>query len=202
MDFQLWLIYAVAALGLSVSPGPNGLLVLTHGALYGHKRTLVTIAGGVSGFMLIIALSLFGIGALLQTSANALIIMKWAGGGYLVWLGIQLWFTPALEMKSQKMKQRSNRTLFRLGFFAAVSNPKAILFFSAFLTQFIDPNRPLWPQFVILALTFAVTESVYEFLVARSAHQLRPWLAKKGQIFNRVCGGIFAAIGVYLPLSE
>ena len=68
MVLHTWLVYFVAALGLSLSPGPNGLLALTHGALHGRRKALYTIAGGALGFVVLIALSMFGIGALLQAS--------------------------------------------------------------------------------------------------------------------------------------
>ena len=202
MDFHLWLLYLVAAFGLSVSPGPNGLLALTHGALYGPRRTLNTITGGVSGFMLVMALSLFGISAILKTSADALLIMKVVGGLYLVWLGVQLWLSPAMQVVSHTHVTRSDSHLFRTGFLSAISNPKAILFFSAFLSQFVDPDRALVPQFLIMALTFAVTEFSYELVVANTADKIRPWLAKSGRTFNRSCGAVFAAIGIYLPLNN
>ena len=89
MTWQTWSLYALAAIGLSLTPGPNGLLALTHGALHGTKKTLATIVGGSLGFGLIIGLSMFGIGALLATWVGLLVIMKWLGGAYLVWLGIQ-----------------------------------------------------------------------------------------------------------------
>ena len=68
MDIHTWLIYFLAATGLSLSPGPNGLLALTHGALHGRRKAMYTITGGALGFVIVIALSMFGIGALLQTS--------------------------------------------------------------------------------------------------------------------------------------
>src|SRR6478752_3742761 len=91
MEFHDWLLYLAASIGLSLSPGPNGLLALTHGALHGRRKALFTISGGVSGFVLVIALSMFGIGALLQASVVWLTVLKWLGGAYLVWLGIQPW---------------------------------------------------------------------------------------------------------------
>ena len=90
MAWHTWLIYLVATVGLSLTPGPNSLLVLTHGALHGHRRTLWTVAGGALGFVAVIALSMLGIGALLQTSASALLVLKWVGGAYLVWLGLKM----------------------------------------------------------------------------------------------------------------
>jgi threonine/homoserine/homoserine lactone efflux protein len=198
-----WLIYLLAAIGLSLSPGPNGLLALTHGALHGHRRTLFTIFGGALGFVAVIALSMFGIGALLKTSAHALLVMKWVGGAYLVWLGVQVWRAPSVGAGltlSGSAGHRSARSLFQQGALSAFTNPKAVLFFAAFLPQFIDPARSLWLQFVVLAGTFALVEILTEWLIAGMAHRLRPWLQRVGKRFNQACGGVFVLIGAWLPL--
>jgi threonine/homoserine/homoserine lactone efflux protein len=197
------LIYLVAAVGLSLTPGPNSLLALTHGALHGQRRTLWTVAGGALGFVAVIALSMLGIGALLQTSASALLVLKWVGGAYLVWLGIALWRAPPLQLKPDAGAPFPRRSqLFRQGLFAAVSNPKALLFYGAFLPQFLDPARSLWLQFVVMAGTFAVIECVVEMLLAGMAHRIRPALERYGKRFNRICGGAFAAMGVALPMTR
>ena len=96
MDPHLWLLYTAAALGLSLSPGPNSLLALTHGALHGRRNTLHTLFGGSIGFLLIIALSLFGIGALLKAS--------------LVWLGIQVWRPADRRRKNGPSRKRAGLT--------------------------------------------------------------------------------------------
>lgn len=203
MSWHTWWIYLLAAVGLSLTPGPNSLLALTHGALHGHKRALFTIAGGALGFVALIALSMAGIGALLQASAHALTVLKWAGGAYLVWLGIQLWRAPPLQLQAADETPFPRRSqLFRQGLFAAVSNPKALLFYGAFLPQFIEPACSLWLQFVVMAGTFVVTECCVEFLLARLAHLIRPALERFGRRFNRVCGALFAAMGLALPLTR
>jgi homoserine/homoserine lactone efflux protein len=92
--------------------------------------------------------------------------------------------------------------LFRQGLLAAVTNPKALLFYGAFLPQFIDPGRDLLIQFVIMAATFAVVEFIVEYLLARLAHRIRPALERVGRSFNRVCGGMFVAMGVALPMTK
>ena len=201
MDLHAWLIYLLAALGLSLSPGPNGLLALTHGALHGRRKTLWTIFGGSAGFVTVIALSMFGIGALLQTSLLWLTVLKWLGGAYLVWLGIQVWRAPAIGVELQATATaRGGWSLFRQGALSAATNPKGILFFAAFLPQFIDPARSLLLQFVIMAGTFAGIEVVTEFVIASTAHRIRPWLQRSGKRFNQACGGVFVAIGAALPL--
>lgn len=201
MQFDLWFVYFFACVGLSLSPGPNGLLALTHGALHGSRKTLFTIWGGAVGFIVVVALCMFGIGALIKSSLIWLSILKWVGGIYLVWLGIQVWRSPPITTTANyEVNAVNNWRLLRQGMLASLTNPKGILFFSAFLPQFIDPNRSLALQFVVMASTFVVTECVVEFVLASSASRIRRWLKKVGRAFNRVCGGIFIAIGVALPL--
>ena len=81
-----------------------------------------------------------------------------------------------------------------------MTNPKALLFFAAFLPQFIDPDRSLLAQFAIMAGTFGVVEFAYELAVAHAAHRIRPWLGRVGRRFNQACGGIFVAIGAAMPM--
>jgi len=201
MALDTWLIYLLAAVGLSLSPGPNGLLALTHGALHGHGKAMYTIAGGALGFVVVIALSMFGIGALLQASLTWLTVLKWLGGAYLVWLGIQVWRSPPIGMDlSASAAPRGSASMFRQGALSALTNPKALLFFAAFLPQFIDPARSLWLQFLIMAGSFALIEVLTELLIARLAQRISPWLGRVGRRFNQVCGGVFIAIGVALPL--
>ena len=219
MDLQTWLIYLLATTGLSLSPGPNSLLALTHGALHGWRRTLFTIAGGAVGFVVLIGLSLFGIGALLKASPMGLVALKWVGGAYLVWLGVQVWRSPPIGASLGASPGSGPVTgpganaatdgagpsptggaLAWQGALAALTNPKGVLFFAAFLPQFIDPARNPWMQFAVMAGTFVVIESLTELAIAGTAARLRPWLDRVGQRFNQVCGGLFMLIGAALPL--
>ena len=201
MALDTWLVYLIAATGLSLSPGPNGLLALTHGALHGRHKALYTIFGGALGFVAIIGLSMFGIGALLKTSLVWLPVMKWVGGGYLVWLGIQVWRSPPVGIAIDKTAlPRAGRSLFWQGALSALTNPKGILFFVAFLPQFIDPSRGLFAQFLVMAGSFAAIEVATELAIACMAHRISPWLRRVGRRFNQACGGVFVAIGVALPL--
>jgi len=201
MQLETWLIYLAASIGLSLSPGPNGLLALTHGALHGRRKALFTIFGGAVGFVLIIGLSTFGIGALVKSSVVWLTVLKWLGGAYLVWLGIQVWRSPPLAVElGESRPQASGGSLFRQGALSAATNPKGLLFFSAFLPHFIDPGRGLVLQFAVLAGTFVATEVLTEYMLASAANRVRPWLGRVGRRFNRACGGLFVVIGAALPL--
>jgi threonine/homoserine/homoserine lactone efflux protein len=211
MDLQLWLVYLAAAVGLSLTPGPNGLLVLTHGMRFGWRRTLPTALGGVTGFMALVAASIAGLGALLATSERAFEIVKWIGAAYLVYLGIRTWRAPPPLVRQpgdggavavHKEERRSRGGRFTEGLMVALSNPKALVFFAAFLPQFMQPGTPLWLQFVILGGTFGVVELAYELVVASAAQQVAPWLGRHGRWFNGITGATFVAIGGLLALAR
>src|SRR6185503_1346829 len=203
MALNVWLVYVVAALGLSLSPGPNSLLALTHGALHGRRKALYTLTGGSAGFVTIIALSMFGIGALLQASVMWLTVLKWVGGAYLIWLGIQVWRAPPIQVaQSSAAVEVRCFSLFRQGFLSAATNPKGILFFAAFLPQFVDSSRNIFVQFLVMAATFVAIEFLTELFLAILSQRVAGWLSRVGRAFNRVCGGIFVAIGALLPLRS
>lgn len=201
MELNTWLIYTAAAAGLSLTPGPNGLLALTHGALHGVRKTLFTIAGGALGFTSVIAVSLFGIGALLAASSELLVVLKWVGGAYLVWLGIGVWRSPAMgATQGPELRVITRVNVFRQGLFASITNPKGILFFVAFLPQFLSEDIPLLTQFLVMAITFVGIEIITETVIALGAAKIQPLLARFGKRFNRVFGAMFMLIGVLLPL--
>ncbi|MEH6546436.1 MAG: LysE family translocator [Sneathiella sp.] len=205
MSLEIWLVYFFATMALCVTPGPNSLLVLTHGASHGLKKSLFTSMGGAAGFTLVIGVCMAGLGAVLAASTLAFDIVKWIGAGYLIYLGIITWRSPPLKAQFRATPTKAKgRILFAQGFMAAASNPKVIIFFAAFLPQFVDPERSQFIQFLFLAATFVSTEFVVEILLAGSASKLAPWLAKSnvGRWFNRISGGTFIAIGGLLALTE
>lgn len=203
MSTQTLLLYVAAAIGLAITPGPNSLLAITHGALHGHRRTLFTAGGSAVGFIGVISLSLLGVGALLAASAQALTVLKIGGGAYLVFLGIQLWRSPPIRLDTAPVTGKASAgALFHAGLLTAISNPKALLFYGAFLPQFIDPSRDLAPQAAAMTAIFVMVEYLTEYLLALLAHRIRPLLERAGRRFNRVCGGMFVAMGVALPLSR
>ena len=199
MDLEIWFLYVVTCFGISVVPGPNALLVLTHGALHGKRKALFTISGGVLGLIAMLSLCALGLGALIQASVSLFAFLKILGGLYLIWLGVSLWRAAPMSIDTSDMVNGSNGRLFRQGLLAAVSNPKALLLFTAFIPPFLDPARNLVIQTIVIALTYAATEFLVEFAVAFAAHRVRPWLARMGQRFNRLCGGFFMIFGAALP---
>lgn len=209
MDLHTWLIYLAAAIGLSLTPGPNGLLALSHGMRFGLGRASWTAIGGVIGFLVLVAASLAGLGALLATSERAFQIAKWIGAAYLVYLGIRTWRAAPPEIETSgdagsagPARRASRRRCFIEGFLVAVSNPKALIFFAAFLPQFMQPGLSFTTQFLVLGGTFAVVELIYELVIAGLAQRVAPWLGRHGRVFNKVTGATFVGIGGALTTAQ
>lgn len=205
MEFNTWLIYLLAAIGLSLSPGPNGLLALTHGALHGRRKALYTIGGGALGFVSVIALSMFGIGALLMTSLVWLTVMKWVGGAYLVWLGIQVWRSPPIGFEVRgSAEPRAGWSLFRQGALSALTNPKGLLFFAAFLPQFLNAGQPLLPQLLVMTLTWAILDLCCKLAYGLGARGAARYLRTgKGHAwFNRTSAALFGCAGAASLMSR
>lgn len=206
MSIELWLVYLAAAIGLSLTPGPNGLLSLTHGACFGFRSTVYTVLGGALGFFLLIAASLAGMGALLAASEQAFTIAKWTGAAYFIYLGVRVWRSPPPVLATQRQAAglRDVRPLrmFHQGFLVAVSNPKGLIFFAAFLPQFFVPGASYAVQLVVFGGTFVVVEVVYELALAGFAQRIAPWLARHGRWFNRAAGGTFVGLGAALTTAN
>ena len=179
MTFEVWCLFILSAFGLACIPGPNSLLALSHGAQFGYKKTLWTIYGGVCGFFLLITIAMLGLGTLLEAEPELMIVLQWLGALYLGFLGLKLFYAPSVNVEDKtEAVALLPRQLFKQGYFAALSNPKVLLFFTAFLAQFIDPNKAFLPQFVVITVTFLCIEFTVEFGVARVADKVKALLLK------------------------
>ncbi|MGH1357881.1 MAG: LysE family translocator [Burkholderiaceae bacterium] len=204
MTLSLWFVYLIAAVGLSLTPGPNGLLSITHSLRFGAWRTIWTALGGVSGFMVLVAASLAGLGALLAASEQAFTIAKWVGAGYLVYLGVRTWRAPSPVIRADEPLVDVGRwyQLYGEGFLVAVSNPKALIFFAAFLPQFMTPALNFWMQLLVLGGTFAVVEFVYEISLAGLAQRIAPWFGRNRRWFNKAAGAMFVGIAGLIASAQ
>ena len=162
--------------------------------------------GGALGFFLLIAASLAGMGALLAASEQAFTVAKWVGAVYLVYLGVRVWRSPApvvvIEPRALALREAGLFRMFGQSFLVAVSNPKALIFFAAFLPQFIVPDVLYTAQLAVLGGTFVAVEIAYELLLARMAQRIAPWLARHGRWFNRAAGGTFVGLGAALTTAS
>lgn len=210
MELQVWMAYFVASWAIALSPGSGAVLSMTHGLAHGVKKTSATIAGLQLGLSVILLVAGVGVGALLLASATAFTVVKFAGAGYLIWLGLKQWRSRVDASAAQDGALQapagvpSARERFTIGFLTNVTNPKGIVFMVAVLPQFIDPTRGLWLQLLILLATTVAVDLVvmhgYAFLASRAQRWLATARARRAQ--NRVFGGVLMAMGASLLLVK
>lgn len=204
MSLDLWLVFLLASVALSLTPGPNALLCLDHGARYGLRRAGFTALGSVLAMLAMVAATLAGLGAVMAASQTLFDLVKWAGAAYLVWLGVALWRAPGVArtgLPGQMARPISPRRAFAQGAAVMLSNLKTILFFTTFLPQFLTPGLPLMPQFLVLGTTLGLVELTVELVLAGAAGRFAPWLARHARAFNRTTGTAFIAIGAMVALT-
>ncbi|MEZ5997777.1 MAG: LysE family translocator [Hyphomonas sp.] len=194
-----WLAFAGASTAMVLLPGPTVLLVLSYALSAGRKIALATVWGGILGDIIAMSVSLAGLGAVLLASAMMFQVLKWMGAVYLIYLGISMIRSSgrmALDVPDMEAAV-DEKTAFVHAAAVTALNPKSILFFIAFVPQFILPDVPLLTQFTVFTLTFvflgAVTILAYALLAARLRETLSastlPWLARIG-------GGVLVGMGL------
>ena len=172
------------------------------GLRHGYWAALRAILGLQSALIIQLCIVAAGLGALLATSTTAFNIMKLLGAGYLIWLGIQKWRETPQGVDGESIALPPSG-LFVQGLLVNLTNPKAIVFIAALTPQFIDPGRPQWLQFLILAATMCGVDTIVMSGYAMLATHLRRWLndARTMKAQNRFFGGIFVSAGVLLASS-
>ncbi|MES2070440.1 MAG: LysE family translocator [Pseudomonadota bacterium] len=208
MDFNMWLLYMAAVFVLTVTPGPSVLLCITNGIHFGARRTFASALGSISAVCIIMLVSAAGLGAVLAASEKIFLAIKWLGAAYLVYIGIKTFFSKQSSISVDRSAvadrsagpSKSLTSLYLQGFMVGASNPKALLFFSAFFPQFLNPDLPQLSQFMILGGTFVCFECFWLMFYANFAARVAPWLqtAGRARMFNRVSGLTFVGAGALL----
>ncbi|QKJ66554.1 LysE family translocator [Deefgea piscis] len=203
MSLQIWLAFIATTCFISATPGPNMLLMISHGARYGWRATTATMAGTIVGLALLLGASAMGVSTILATSALLFTALKIIGALYLLYLGYQCW-NAGSQLSLPSANADTPRARFRTGLTIALSNPKAILFAGAFLPQFINPSLPQAPQWLILLSSFFVIELSWQLIYALGGMSLARWLASGQRIkaFNRSCALAFFAVGGALAFAK
>ncbi|MDR9177352.1 LysE family translocator [Burkholderia multivorans] len=209
MNLHTWWLFVATVFVVSAIPGPNMLLVMTHGARHGLRRSAATMAGCLSALVLMLSVSAAGLGVFLEAWPAMFNALRFAGAAYLIYLGVKAWRASADDVPAADAEpalrhaaNASRWALFRNGFLVAGSNPKAILFAAALLPQFINAAEPTLPQFGMLVATFAVIEVSWYLVYASFGTRIGATLKSRSvaKIFNRLTGGLFVGFGAMMAL--
>ena len=205
MHLSNWLLFCSVALLVTFSPGPAVLLAISNAIAVGPRRAMISSMGNGFGLFIISGVAMAGMGVVLATSATAFMLLKLAGALYLVYLGIKQWRSKTSIVADAPValgaaNPNSFWKLVRQGLTVALTNPKAILFFSALFPQFITPGEPVAIQFTVLTTSFVACAMLAHLFYANLARLLKTQLATPGRakLFNRISGGAFVLLGLSL----
>ncbi len=195
-------LYLVAVLALAITPGPTMLLALGNAIAGGRRAAFAGIAGATLASGVLIAAVAFGLGAVLAASTTLFEMLRIAGVLYLCWLGVKLWRAKSLGLADRldagAPAMRSHAAFLR-SLTVALSNPKALLFFTAFLPQFIDPARVLTGQYLVLGATFLALDACVMLIYASAGMRAVRLLSERGlRIVNRGCALAMFALAALL----
>jgi len=191
MAIEIWAAFALASCILLIIPGPTILTVISYSVTHGSRANIPLVLAVALGDTTALALSLLGLGAVLATSAWLFTVVKWVGGLYLIYLGIKLFLSGTKPLTVESASALDSRwKLFANTWLITALNPKGIVFFVAFLPQFIDASIPTGPQLWILSATFVLLATLNAALYAIFAVSARRLLlSPEAQRRFNICGG-------------
>jgi len=202
MNWTTWWLFVTTETVLCLTPGPAVLYVLSSALRAGARRSVASCLGILAANTVYFVLSATSLGALLVASYDLFFAVKWIGAGYLIFIGLRALFgkssvvPAAVDGNGEKRKRR----LFGDGFIVQMSNPKALIFFTALLPQFIDPHRDVLSQIAILGVTSVVIEflvlSGYGMAAGRASALARQ--PRFASWTNRVAGALLIGAGAGL----
>ncbi|MGV8919875.1 MAG: LysE family translocator [Pseudomonas sp.] len=208
MTLETWLLFSGAALVVILIPGPLSLLMISNSLNHGLLRSYPAFLGGVMASVCLLSASALGLGALLLASEQVFSALKILGALYLFYLAWQSWQQSRRPISASKVPVAANTpcfsTLFGRAFLLGASNPKDILFFAAFLPQFLRADQPFISQLLTMIATWTLLDLLCKLAYGLSAHGAARYLRSgKGQKgFNRVSASLFGTAGAASLLSR
>ncbi len=203
MSIEHWLAFVAASAVLLAIPGPTILLVISYALGHGRRVTGAIVAGVALGDFTAMTASMLGLGALLAASAEIFTLLKWVGAAYLIYLGIKLWRAPvaadAADGSIAPPPAERPLRIFLHAYAVTALNPKGIIFFVAFLPQFLDTTRPVVPQMAIFEATFLVLAVLNTAMYATMAAMARRTIRKPRvqRLVNRTGGTLMIGAGLF-----
>ncbi len=202
MSLDLYLAFVAATVVLIAIPGPNVALIVANSVAHGARYGLLTVAGTSSAMVVQLALTVAGMSALLAAVAPWFEVLRWLGVAYLAYLGWRAWTAPAADLSGTRAQPRSARAIYGRGVLVSLANPKTLLFYGAFLPQFVSPGADATGQLVLLSATFLALAVVLDGAWALAAARLAGLLAARGRLRQRLTGGLLLGAAAGLALAR
>jgi threonine/homoserine/homoserine lactone efflux protein len=201
MNYQLFSAFLLITAILVIVPGPVVTLVIATGASRGIRAALLTVAGTTLGNAVLLACIALGLNWILKTSSEVFEYLRWIGAGYLLWLGFQAWRQAGAL--AQAAPPAGHVHLSR-GFVVAITNPKTIAFFTAFLPQFVDPALPVERQLFVMCAVTVVLAGLLDGAWGIAAGAGRSLFLSRANAAwrGRLSGAVLVGGGIWLSLAR
>ena len=201
MNIQLFTAFLLITVVLFLTPGPIVTLIIATGARQGTRAALLTVAGSSVGNAVLLAAIAVGLTWILKASSEVFDLLRWIGAAYLVWLGIQAWRHAGAA--AEAIPPAAHVHAWR-GFIVAITNPKTIAFFTAFLPQFIDPALPVDRQLLVMCVCSVTLGALLDSGWAVAAGFGRAWFLKPhhNKLLGRLSGAMLVGGGIWLSLAR
>ena len=203
MSLQAYLAFLAACIALALLPGPIVTMVIANGLRHGTRAALINVAGAQAGLAIVIGVVAIGLTSLMATMGYWFDWVRFAGAAYLVWLGIKLIRSPVDGVKVDETPQPPRGGFFLQGFLVLLSNPKVLVFFGAFIPQFMDLSKDHLSQVLLLGVTFMVLAGLTDGIYALLAGRARTFFsARRTRLVSRISGGFMIGGGIWLALTR
>jgi threonine/homoserine/homoserine lactone efflux protein len=203
MSFHLYFAFVAACIALALVPGPIVTLVIANGLRHGTRAALINIAGAQVGLAIAIGIVAVGLTTLMATMGYWFDWVRFAGAAYLVWLGIKLVRSPGIDVVADAPPPPPRGGFFLQGLVVLLSNPKVLVFFGAFIPQFIDMKQDQLPQVVLLGATFMVVAGITDAMYAVLSGRARALIsARRTRLVSRISGSLMIGGGIWLALTR
>jgi len=198
MSWETWAAFTAASALLMIIPGPTILLVISYALGQGWRAAFPMAIGVALGDFTAMTLSLLGLGALLAASATVFTILKWVGAAYMVWLGIKLWRAGGALNAKPRADGASMAKMLGHAWIVTALNPKSIIFFVAFLPQFLNPQADFLTQMLVFESTFLILAFANAIGYALIASRARAAIRNERVVgaANKVGGSLLIGAGI------
>jgi threonine/homoserine/homoserine lactone efflux protein len=203
MSLQAYLAFVAACIALALLPGPVVTLLIANGLRHGTRAALINCAGAQAGLAIVIGIVAIGLTSLMATMGYWFDWVRFAGAAYLIWLGIRLIRSPVEGVNTDEPPPPPRGGFFLQGMVVLLSNPKVLVFFGAFIPQFVDMNGDHFSQVALLGATFMVVAGITDAIYAVLAGRARKFLsARRERLMSRVSGLFMIGGGVWLAFTR
>jgi homoserine/homoserine lactone efflux protein len=202
MPLEVYLSYVIAVAIVMAIPGPNVTLMIANSLAHGFRYGYTSLLGALSAMAIQLFITVLGMTALMTFLAEWFEVVRWLGVAYLLYLGGRCFMSESHNSDDVKPQPKKLSYIYWQGFLISATNPKTLLFFGAFLPQFVVAEANVMEQLILLSVTTLVIAFISDSCICLMSAKLRPFIMSKGALLNKITGGFFITAAAGLAMAR